>query len=291
MIKSLAILAALTFTWAMILVTGARAAVDWEITHTWQTNETPISMTQTEDGHYTFLLTASHQVLIMDADGRQEAMIPVDASVTTIEVSASGDQLFLLEPDRKQLQIISLTYPKEINITGSPFLGMPNAPVTIVVFSDFQCPYCSKLAELLPQVLDLYPERVKIVYKNFPLSIHKFAASAARAAMAAANQGKFWPYHDLLFTNARSLTDNELLTFAKQLGLNLPKFSADLSSVEVSREIARDIRDGQKADVGGTPTVFINGLLLKDRSLAGFQRMIDKELAKTEKADGGHIER
>jgi len=286
----LAMLAA-TLGWVSMFTPDVRAAVDWEIGRAWQTAETPVAMARSGDGRWTFVLTAGHQVLVMGEEGRQEAAIPVADSITAIEVSAAGDQLFLLDPQRREIQTVSLTFAKDIEISGSPFLGMAKAPVTIVVFSDFQCPYCAKLVEVMEEVLDLYPESVKIVFKNFPLASHQLAEPAARAALAAANQGKFWPYHDLLFENYRTFTATQLLEFAGRLGLDLQQFSGDMISLGVRQQLARDIQEGRKAEVAGTPTVFVNGRLAKDKTVAGLRQIIDEELAGGAKKSGGNVER
>jgi len=129
-------------------------------------------------------------------------------------------------------------------------------------------------------VLEKYPTEVKLVEKNFPLQMHKFARSASAAALAAHNQGKFWPYHYKIFENMSGLSDAKLLDIAKELGLDLDKFSKDMKSQAVQNLINRDLSEGNQARVTGTPTIFVNGKQLKDRSLQGFQNMIEAELKK-----------
>jgi len=127
-------------------------------------------------------------------------------------------------------------------------------------------------------VLDKYPEKVKLVFKNFPLSSHKFAKQAAAAALAAHAQGRFWEFHHKLFENHRSLSDAKILEIAKVLGLDMQRFNRDIRDPAVQRLIFRDVRDARQAGVRAAPTVFINGKLLKNRSLPGFQQMIEDEL-------------
>ena len=129
-------------------------------------------------------------------------------------------------------------------------------------------------------MLEKYPKDVKIVEKNFPLQMHKMARPAAAAALAAHNQGKFWEYHRKLFDNMSGLTEARFVDFAKELNLDLFKFGKDINSPEVQNIINRDLLEGNKAKVSGTPTIFVNGKLLKDRSFEGFQNMIDAELRK-----------
>jgi protein-disulfide isomerase len=129
-------------------------------------------------------------------------------------------------------------------------------------------------------VLEQYPREVKVVFKNFPLSMHEFAAPAALAAMAAHKQGKFWPYHDELFANFSSLSEKKFEEIAAELKLNKAQFEADRRDPAVEAFVNRDVQDGLKAEVPGVPCIFINGRLLKDRSLQGFRELINKELKK-----------
>jgi len=134
---------------------------------------------------------------------------------------------------------------------------------------------------LLAQVLKTYPGKVKTVFKNFPLRSHKFAQKAAVAAFAADKQGKFWEYHDLLFENFKKLSDQKLQTIAAELGLDLEAFNKDLKNPKLQAKVRGDIREGVRVGVRGTPAIFINGRTLKNRTLKGFQILIDKELKKT----------
>jgi len=133
---------------------------------------------------------------------------------------------------------------------------------------------------LLRQVLEQYPREVKVVFKNFPLSMHEFAAPAAIAAMAAHKQGKFWPYHDKLFANSSSLSEKKFQEIAAELKLNKAQFEADRKDPVVEAIVNRDVQDGLKAEVPGVPSIFINGRLLKDRSLQGVRELIKKALQK-----------
>ena len=133
---------------------------------------------------------------------------------------------------------------------------------------------------LLEQVLKKNPNTVKLAFKNFPLRNHKFAKKAALAAMAAGEQGKFWEFHDLLFANYNKLSDQKIDDIAKQMGLDMDKFRRAMNDARKEQLIGRDMQDGIQAGVRGTPTIFINGRLLKNRSPQGFQAVIDSELKK-----------
>jgi protein-disulfide isomerase len=129
-------------------------------------------------------------------------------------------------------------------------------------------------------VLERNPAKVKVVYKNFPLQSHKHARKAAAAALAADRQGKFWPFHDRLFDVYNKLSDEKILEIAVSLGLNMETFNNDLKNPAVQAKIRKDFQDGNQAGVRGTPAVYINGRFLKNRTLEGFQEVIDKELLK-----------
>ena len=130
----------------------------------------------------------------------------------------------------------------------------------------------------LEQVLEKYPNQVKLVFKNFPLRNHQFAMQAAIAALAAEKQGKFWEFHDLLFKDYNHLNEQKIEEIAQQLKLNMEKFDKDRKDPQIMAMINRDLAEGNQAGVRGTPTVFINGRLLRNRSMAGFQELIEKAL-------------
>lgn len=135
-------------------------------------------------------------------------------------------------------------------------------------------------------MLKKYPDKVKLIFKNFPLRNHKFAGKAAAAALAANRQGKFWEFQARLFKNFNRLSDKKIQEFASELSLNEEEFQKDMKAPKILAIISQDIQDGKRAGVRGTPTIFINGRLLRQRSLEGFRVIIEKELAKIRKGDG-----
>src|SRR5882757_10035581 len=142
---------------------------------------------------------------------------------------------------------------------GSPVMGPANARITLVEFSDFQCPYCYKAAEKISAVLKAYPNDVKLIFKQYPLDSHPQAAISAQAALAANQQGKFWQLHDIMFANRNGLSRKAIMGWAEGIGLDMKRFTADLDSDAIKKTVARDTADGDKAGVDGTPTFFING--------------------------------
>jgi protein-disulfide isomerase len=130
-------------------------------------------------------------------------------------------------------------------------------------------------------VLEQYPNDVKLVFKNFPLTrIHKSAMNAAIAALAANQQGKFWEFHAELFKNYNKLSDEKFDEIAQALELDMEQFKQDMQNPALSAIVQRDLKDGAEAGVRGTPSIFVNGRILQQRSLPGFKQIIDEELAK-----------
>jgi protein-disulfide isomerase len=146
----------------------------------------------------------------------------------------------------------------EVAATG-PAKGPANAPVTIVEFSDFQCPFCSRLTPTLKQVEEKYGNKVRVVFRQFPLPMHQNAQKAAEASLCALDQGKFWELHDAMFGNQAELGVDQLKAKAASLGLNADKFNKCLDSGEKAATIQADVKAGSAAGVNGTPAMFING--------------------------------
>lgn len=166
-----------------------------------------------------------------------------------------------------------------VETDNAPILGNPNAPITIVEFTDFECPFCSRANATLHQLQAEYPDKIRIVFKNNPLSFHKNANAAHRAALAAQAQGKFREMHDLLFANQKSLSAADLEKYAAQIGLDLNRFRQDMESDAIKKHIEKDLNDGQNFDVRGTPHFFINGTRLKGaQPIDKFRAVIDEEL-------------
>ena len=129
----------------------------------------------------------------------------------------------------------------------------------IVIFSDFQCPFCTRVEPTLTQIEKKYEGKVRFVWKNYPLPFHNNAEPAAEAAMAANEQGKFWEMHDKLFAQPAGARPGHLEKYAQELGLDMGKFKADLDATSTRSAIEAETKEGQAVGVNGTPTVFING--------------------------------
>jgi protein-disulfide isomerase len=169
--------------------------------------------------------------------------------------------------------------PVKIDIAGSATKGNPEARVTVVEFSDFQCPYCSRGKEVMYELLKEYPQDVKVVFKHLPLSFHKEAKPAAIAAEAAGKQGKFWEMHDLLFENQKSLGADKYLELAEGLELDMEQFKRDLANEEIVKRVDADAALAGKLGVRGTPGFFVNGVQVKGaRPLPYFKGLVDRWL-------------
>lgn len=238
----------------------------------------PVDIAQSVSDGRLFVLLEGGEILVMSADGQQQERFKVGAGITTLEVSPDGQRLYLGNTKSKELQFVDLSYVQKLPVNNSAIHGAENAPVTITLFDDFQCPYCARLVPILDEVLAAYPKQVRVVFKHFPLSMHKFAKPAAIAGLAARNQGKFWPLHDQLFANYNKLDDAMIRELAESVGLDMVRFDQDVANPALQREVAADTQLGTQAGVRGTPAVYINGKLLKDRSFKGFKQMIDAEL-------------
>jgi protein-disulfide isomerase len=150
---------------------------------------------------------------------------------------------------------------KQIDVGASPSLGPADASITIIEWADFECPHCGMAAPVLHKTVDEpeFKPKTRFVFKNYPLPSHEHADPAARASVAAQNQGKFWEMHDQLFTHQETLTNQDIEGFAKKLGLDMDKFKTDWASNDTKDKVAKDKEAGSKAGITGTPSIFING--------------------------------
>ncbi|MEO7425527.1 MAG: thioredoxin domain-containing protein [Fibrobacteria bacterium] len=172
------------------------------------------------------------------------------------------------------------TTPKSIPIGNAPVQGPAGARLTIIEFSDLQCPYCAQSAPILDSIAHAYPNDVKIVFKHFPLSFHPQSRPAAAAAIAAGKQGKFFEFRYKVAPHFRELNDSVYLAVAKEIGLNLGQFKKDMAlTPEVTRILEADMDLGRKIGVEGTPTIFVNGRLSQDRSFDYFEKLIKQSKA------------
>jgi len=180
----------------------------------------------------------------------------------------------LLDPPRQKVKMAA----------KSPSRGPSDAPIQIVEFSDFQCPFCFRVGPSLKQVFDTYGDRIHLVYREYPLPNHPNAKPASEAGLCANDQGKFWPFHDRLFASQQRLSGSDLKQHAVELGLDAAKFNACVDSHKYAEQVESDISAGNDAGVNGTPAFFINGRMLSGaQPFEEFKKIIDDELAQKKK--------
>jgi protein-disulfide isomerase len=202
-----------------------------------------------------------------------------DALVNERAQQAAGNYLQKARTDAK-VQI--LLQPKRTEVAAEgPTKGPADAPITIVEFSDFECPFCVRAEESIAQVMKAYEGKVRIVYRDFPLPNHTKAPKAAEAAHCAGDQGKYWEMHSTLFKNQRAIDVPALKGYAKELGLDTAKFDQCLDSGAKANVVAEHKKAGEAAGVTGTPAFFINGVFLNGaQPFEAFKEIIDSELSR-----------
>jgi protein-disulfide isomerase len=190
---------------------------------------------------------------------------------------ASGEVVVLLRPTRI-----------EVSFDATRLRGSPHAPVMIVEFSDFSCPYCRQAEATLQEIVSKYQGKVSQAYRDYPMrEVHPYAEIAAEASRCAAEQGRFWEYHDLLFANPEKQDRDNLLLDARVLDLDEKRFDSCLSSGRYKPQVDQDLKDGTRAGVVGTPGFFVNGIFVGGSQPASlFEQIIDQELSRNQKGPG-----
>jgi len=230
-------------------------------------------------------VTAFYQANINQMQGRPlEVMAPAINRYLTEQQRAAARQALITElrkagPD---VRVLIDAPRRAVDIESSdPSLGRASAPVTLIEFSDFQCPFCLRADPTVQQVLSTYGDKIRFVYRHYPLPNHPAARPAAEAAACAGEQGKFWPYHDRLFANPTKLSDADLKQHAAALGLNTTQFNTCVDTHKLKAQIDNDVKDGEEAGVNGTPAFYINGRMLSGaQPFEAFKKIIDEELAR-----------
>ena len=191
------------------------------------------------------------------------------------------------ENERRQLEASFKDKITDLQIGASPTHGPQEAKITICAFQDFECPHSKRVATTFKSLLKQYAGQVRFVFKNRPLTFHKQAAAAAKAALAAHMQGRFWEYHDLLFENSTKLREEVFLQLAKELDLDIEKFNADRNSKTIEEKLNADIAEANKHGFRGTPTFVINGVVVTGtRSQLYFNNIIKRLLEQRQEIQG-----
>jgi protein-disulfide isomerase len=204
---------------------------------------------------------------------------PIRALLSEERMGAARARFINTVKNRTRVSVNLEPPRQEVRTAGRPARGPEGAPVEIIEFSDFQCPFCQRARPTVEQVMKTYGDRVRLVYRHYPLRNHLNARPAAEAASCAAEQGKFWQYHDQLFDNSSKLSDNDLKQHAAAIGLDRDKFNACFDQKKFKKDVDEDIAEADEAGVSGTPAFFINGRSLDGaQPLEAFKRIIDEEL-------------
>lgn len=225
---------------------------------------------------------------VLDSAPEKYATISQEQALSQIATAlqrtriAAARKTFLVAARKKHGVTVFLDAPKvSVDSTGAPTKGPAEAPITMVTFSDFQCPYCVRVNPTLKALETKYAGKLRIAFKDFPLGIHKEARKAAEAGQCASEQGKFWEMHDKMFANQQKLQTDSLKSLAKEIGLDGSAFASCLDSGRTAARVAADVAQGTRHGVTGTPTFFINGRFLSGaQSIEKFSEIIDEELSR-----------
>jgi protein-disulfide isomerase len=203
--------------------------------------------------------------------------LSVTALALALAVAAPLAAQTLTDAERRDVREYVAPYlkkPVRLDLSRAPVDGDAKAEITLIEFSDFQCPFCKESQQLLKALRERYGKRLRVAFLHYPLQMHPEARPAARAAWAAGRQGKFWQYHDGLFERQNELGDAFYVRLAGDLGLDIERFNRDRASAEAEQALLADIRQGEKVPVEGTPTFVVNGVPTPNVPLPLFEEVI-----------------
>jgi protein-disulfide isomerase len=257
-----------------------KGKIEAEILKSVALEESPRDVAVSLDGAKAYVLTSNYIYVFNTVNFELVDRIPVKGTYSNISISPDGGSLYLTDSTAKLLSIMQITERVSVEIGQSPIIGNKNAPVHIIAFLDYQCPYCASMYPILQQLLDKYPDKVNLIIKHFPLRMHPFAEKAALACLAASKQNKYRELSDVYFRNSRNLNDDTIVSLAQQAGLNSDAFNKERSDQNLKNIINEDLNLGRKLNIRGVPAVFINGRAIKNRSIDGLSQMVEQELNK-----------
>lgn len=261
----------------MLTAPAAYAKVSFEPILTERIDGPVLDMATDPDQGLIFFLTPSAVLLYSPREKGVIDRIPLNESFDRIGLFGD-DRLILTSVEPSWVSIIQYSRIYPIDISNRAYKGSADAKVTLVVFDDYQCPYCARLERFVEQVLAQFPTGVKYVIKHFPLSSHPFANKGAMAALAAGKQGKFWEFHSRLLENHDQVDEQKILDIAGELKLNMDQFRKDRELASSRKLIQEDIKNGKAIGVTGTPSAFINGKRIRNQELGTLPELIIREL-------------
>lgn len=260
------------------VTTVSTAKVEWEALENIPLDDTPLDMAITNDGLTIYILGTKMLYLYSSQERKITEKIPLQEKADRMVLSPDGERVYLTNPETKKVVVLRISPIVDFKVSQSPVIGQENAPVTLVAFLDFQCPYCANVYPPIEELLQKHPKEVKLIIKHYPLRMHAFARNAALAALAAAKQNKYTEMTTILFKNYRNLTDETVKKYAEQIGLDLKTFETALNDPALQQIVNQDLSQGVEAKVRGVPALFINGRPVKDRSLPALSKMVVDEL-------------
>ena len=263
-----------------IIVSAQPVDIDWTPLSQIELESPALDLVTTPDGGLIFVLMSGKVVVYEKTTKGPLNQIPVDERYDRLTYAVETDTLILASSISNDLKSIQIDRVYDISVQGSPFLGPQDASVTIIVFDDYECQFCAKMEAVFSQLIAKFPKDVKVVVKQYPLRNHPNARQAALAVMAAHKQGKFWEYHSQLFVHQKELSIQKMDEIAENFDLDMTQFRKDVLSQDVLQQIVRDVREGQRIGVSGTPSIYLNGKEVKNRTFRGMSKLTEKELAK-----------
>jgi len=270
--------------WAILLAfilipAAAHAAIEYKSIFKADIDAPILDVTTNPSEDTVFVLTRG-AVLIYSV-GKQAVpdRIPLNGPYDRIAYQDS-DRLVLTAANPSRINIIHFSHVYKIDVSDKTVEGPRDARAKLVIFDDYQCPYCARLQPFVQRILEKFPHDVNCVIKDFPIASHPFSRQAAMAALAAEKQGKFWAFHSQLLANYNQLNEQKIQEIAKNLGLDMNRFNQDRRLASIREAIRKDVEEGRKLGVDGTPTVFLNGKRIRNRDLGSLPTLIKNELGK-----------
>ncbi len=238
-----------------------------------------LDVTADPSGDLVFFLTAKAVLIYSTEEQTVLDRIPVTTSYDRIAYQEKN-RLVLTGANPSHINIIRFDRIYDIDLSGRAFKGPADAKVTLVVFDDYQCPYCARLDKFIQQVMENFPNDVKYVVKHFPLSSHKFSHDGAMAALAAGKQNKFWEFHEKLIEQYNRVNEERIVEVAKTVGLDMDRFEKDRNLASSRELIEADLKNGRDIGVNGTPSLYMNGKQINNREIGKLPELIIEELGK-----------
>lgn len=261
----------------------ADAKIEWSIIKKIKLDDAPKDMAISGDNATAYVLGTKGILIYSIRENKITDTIPIEGNYSQIELSKDGEKLFITDPELKELSIIQVSEVYDIQAEQSPLIGKSDAPVSVVAFLDFQCPYCARVYPVIEKLLEKYPDEVNLIIKHNPLKMHRHAEKASLAALASAKQEKYQQITKVFFDNYKNLNDDTIKKYAEEAGLDMEAYNTAINDPSLKKIIRKDLNLGVKVKVRGVPTLFINGRRVKDRSLKALSEMVNQELAKGKK--------